>query len=73
MFHRYVLNSNGERVDIDRAHYLMDKKIRHSCLFDLNKYPEASIPEQVFWDKYCQKHLELYNEPFLPDVEASCL
>lgn len=71
MFHRYVLNSKKEQVDIDRASHLMDEDLRLQTLNDRPKSEQDN--DQWFWDYYCQRHYEKYKEFFAPDINAAVL
>lgn len=77
MFHRYVTHE-GEQMDIDRAVWMMDKRV----LEDATKVLPPEPPKdkftdkpginaaglQTLWDEYCRLHLQKYGKPFNPDV-----
>ncbi len=60
MFHDYIINSRGHRIDIGRAQFLMSRTI------------VISMPDhrslQGFWDDYCRRHRERFGEDFPPDL-----
>ncbi len=83
MFHTYITTSCGNKVDIDRASFLMDQELFASAtshasisdcedvFFDLPDDQESldkTYPQRV-WYWYCEYHNRKYGEPFLPDVK----
>jgi hypothetical protein len=77
MFHTYVLAASNRAVDIDRASYLMDRKLyadaieamRHER--DNKPRHDATYGAQWGWDYYCQRHLEKYGTSFEPDISPT--
>lgn len=74
MFHTYILAASGNKVDIDRASFLMDKELLQKSI-DAMKEEIATCPRedalygpQWIWDYYCERHAEKYGESFVPDV-----
>jgi hypothetical protein len=71
MFHQYVLNAHSIPIDIDRAVYLMDRRLWFKvCAHLANK---GETDPQYFWTDYCERHKENYGEPFSPDIAKSTL
>jgi hypothetical protein len=74
MFHTYIRAVSGNRVDIDRASFLMDRELFESAIDamrlerDTCPRPDASYGAQWVWDYYCERHRERYGKPFVPDV-----
>lgn len=60
MFHCYITNSIGARIDIGRAQFLMAGRIRLAM-------PPA-LSDQEYWDEYCRRHQVLFGQPFAPDL-----
>jgi len=60
MFHSYVTNSVGARIDIGRAQFLMAARIRLAM-------PDG-LSDQEFWNEYCRRHLALFGVAFPPDL-----
>lgn len=66
MFHQYVLNAESVPIDIDRASFLMDKRLWwdvYAFMAEKGKtYP------QYYWGEYCERHERKHGKPFGPDV-----
>jgi hypothetical protein len=77
MFHTYIRAASGNRVDIDRASFLMDRELFESAIETMRRErdtcprPDASYGAQWVWDYYCQRHRERYGEPFVPEVNPA--
>lgn len=77
MFHRYVRNSRGVLIDVDRASFLMDKALRIEALArldhirDFDEDADISTPfmrAQHFWWQYTRLHWAKYDRQFSPDA-----
>jgi hypothetical protein len=75
MFHRYVVHE-GAPMDIDRAVWMMDKRVLENATRILPPESEKGVNDtgisaanlQRLWNEYCRLHLDRYGEPFNPDV-----
>ncbi len=63
MFHTYITTSRGNKVDIDRASFLMDKDIFESILNERYHKPARLIDEnyKVPFDRACARDVAFYN------------
>jgi hypothetical protein len=69
MFHTLVVTQCKTVIEIDRATPLMDLDLWRETLDALRKLdPRPITPSQWAWDQYCERHIEKYDEPFVPDV-----
>lgn len=64
MFHQYVLNAESVPIDIDRATFLMDKRLWWAVCAEMAERGEKD--PQCFWDEYCERHWEKYGSYFSP-------
>lgn len=77
MFHTYVLASSGNRVDIDRASFLMNHDLYQEAISAIHREwqlaPQwnAADGAQWVWDYYCRAHYDHYGRYFEPDVDPS--
>ena len=53
-----IKDYNGNKIDFEAAVMLMDDEIREQL------HAEDIEDEQAFYDAYCEKHYEKYNEEF---------
>jgi len=60
----YVLTNNGKTIDFEAAVNIMDDDLREVIHNDL-----APCSNQEFYDEYCKRHLEKFDEEFEPDKE----
>ena len=58
----YVRNQLGKLIDYDAAEMMMDAEICEELHY------MAPCSNQKFYNAYCEKHKEKYNEDFAPDV-----
>ena len=70
MFHVYVTNSVNKKVDMGRAQFLMDKELVRDAI-DKMTQPDGRCDDQWVWTEYCERHLEKYGEPFVPNVDPN--
>lgn len=59
----YVKNQLGEAIDCEAVVELMDTEICEEMHREL-----APCSNQKFYDEYCKRHKEKYDEDFAPDV-----
>lgn len=71
MFHQYVTNSHGVRIDIDRAMFLADTELWNDAVDAVKA--AGKVEAQGVWDKYCVLHEAKYGESFPPDVRKTPL
>jgi hypothetical protein len=77
MFHTYVFAQSGNKVDFDRASFLMDRDLLKASIeamrHERDTCPrwDATYGAQWVWDYYCERHFELYSEYFVPDVDPT--
>ena len=77
MFHTYVQASTKKMVDIDRAKFLMDKKLFAQSVKAMERErdtaprQDATYGPQWVWDYYCSRHFEKYGESFIPDTSPT--
>ena len=71
MFHKYVLNANSVPIDIDRAVYLMDKRLWFKVCAHMANSGETD--PQMYWAEYCDRHREKYGASFSPNIATSSL
>lgn len=57
---KYVIDQNGNNIDFEAAVNLMDNEIREELHREM-----APCTEQEFYDAYCKRHEETYNEEFV--------
>lgn len=66
----FVVNEYFDTVDFDACVAIMDNDLREEAhketifFYDTNK---AGIPEQFFFDVYCNLHRKKYGEEFEPN------
>ena len=53
-----IKDYNGNKIDVGAAVMLMDDEIREQL------HAKGIEGEQEFYDAYCEKHYEKYNEEF---------
>ena len=53
-----ITDYNGNKIDFEAAVMLMDDEIREQI------HAEGIEDEQEFYNEYCEKHYEKYNEEF---------
>ena len=75
MFHTYVRGLHGQKVDFDRAAWLMDlalleaaKALRGS---ERRAPGDPDTVAQRVWNTYCELHREKYAVWFGPDVDET--
>ena len=57
---KYVKNNKGQNINFEAAVMLMDDNIREEIHNDLC----GEITDQGFYDEYCRRHGDVYNEEF---------
>lgn len=56
---KYIIDQNGNKIDFDAAVSLMDDNIREELHSEI-----APCTDQEFYDAYCERHKEVYEEDF---------
>lgn len=56
---KYIIDQNGNKIDFDAAVSLMDDNICEELHGEI-----APCTDQEFYDAYCERHKEVYEEEF---------
>lgn len=75
MFHTYVTAEHGNKVDFDRATWMMDRTLLEEAMVLLNEYAKSKpgltkeSAAMFAWGAYCAGHYLKYGEPFVCDFD----
>ena len=56
---KYIIDQNGNKINYEAAVSLMDDNIREELHGEI-----APCTDQEFYDAYCERHKEVYEEEF---------
>lgn len=56
---KYIIDQNGNKIDFDAAVSLMDDNICEELHGEI-----TPCTDQEFYDAYCERHKEVYEEEF---------
>lgn len=56
---KYIIDQNGNKIDYEAAVSLMDDNICEELHGEI-----APCTDQEFYDAYCERHKEVYEEEF---------